>query len=259
MIDIADEALQLLVTIGFTAVFFVVTWLITKFHGPEELEAKFAAPWKEAALALGYVAVAFIALAVVFSFQERSVGRPIGVPSQFDLPKAALEWGIYALMSFIPVTVIIKLKKQSFETVGVTRKNLGLSFGVGIALSFMYLILSTAPALFLGKLLTYNGFAATIYFLSVGFGEEYLFRGFVLIRCSTWLGDTAGLILVSTMFAFVHLPQRIFVMGMDPSEAIVSAIMLLPISLLLGYIMLRTRNIVGPAILHTIANLIGVL
>jgi membrane protease YdiL (CAAX protease family) len=259
MADVADETLQLLVTIGFTAVFFVVTWLITKFHGPEELEAKFATPWKEAALALGYVSVAFLVLAIVFFFREQTVGKPVGVPSQFDLSMAALEWGIYALMSFIPVSVIIKLKKQSFETVGVTRKNLWLTFGVGIALSSLYLILGSAPALFLGKLLTYDGFAATIYFLSVGFGEEFLFRGFVLIRCSAWLGDTAGLILVSTVFAFVHLPQRIFVMGMDPSEAIASAIMLLPISLLLGYMMLRTRNMVGPAILHTAANLISVL
>jgi membrane protease YdiL (CAAX protease family) len=259
MIDLADQTLQLLVTIGFTAVFFVVTWLITKFHGSEELEAKLAAPWKEAALALGYVTVAFLALAVVFFFREQIVGKPVGVPGQFDLSMAALEWGIYALISFIPVTLAIKLRKQSFETVGVTRKNLWLTFGVGIALSSMYLILSTAPALFLNKLFTYNGLAATLYFLSVGFGEEYLFRGFVLIRCSAWLGDTAGLILVSTVFAFVHLPQRIFVMGMDLSEAIVSAIMLLPISLLLGYMMLRTRNIVGPAILHTAADLISVL
>jgi membrane protease YdiL (CAAX protease family) len=254
----AYEALQFLVSIGFMAVFFVVTWLITKFYKPEEVEIRFDAPWKEAVLAIEYVTIAFLALAIVFFLRERSIGGPIGVPSQFDLRSAVLEWGIYAIVSLIPVSVIIKARRQGFKTVGVTKKNWRISIATGIVLSLLYLVISTIPTQFLTRLFTYNGFSALIYFLSVGFGEELLFRGFLLLRCSTWLGETRGLILASTIFAFVHLPQRIFALGLDPSQAIVSAIMLLPISLLLGYFMLRTRNVLGPALLHTVVNLISI-
>jgi len=111
----------------------------------------------------------------------------------------------------------------------------------------------------LEKLFTTNSFYGLVYYLAVGFGEELMFRGFLQLRCCSWLGETKGLIFASTIMALGHLPERIFAVGLDPMQALVSAISLLPISLVLGFLMLKTRNTLGPAILHTMIDWVSVL
>lgn len=255
----SSEMSQVLISIFFTAIFFVLIWLVTRFYKPKSLEIEFTAPWKEAFLAIGCVLVIFLAVTVVFFFWSKSAGGAIGTPEQYDLLKALLEWGIYAMISFIPVLVIIKTRQQGFETVGITKKNLKLSIGVGLVLSLLFVSLSTTLERLPERLFTYNTFYAFIYYLAVGFGEELLFRGFLQLRCSIWLGETEGLVLASMIMAFIHLPQRIFVLGLDPLQALVSATLLMSFSLLMGFFMLRTQNISGPVVLHTIAGLVGIL
>lgn len=255
----SSEILQLSISIVITAGCFVLIWLVTKFYKPESLKIKFATPWKEAALAIGFVIGLFLIIAVVFFFMEQSAGGPVGTSRQFDVRRALSQWGVYAIISFIPVSVIVKIRKQNSETVGLTRKNVKLSLGIGLVLSLLLLSLSITPEQFLRKLFTYNTLYAFIYFLAVGLGEELMFRGFLQLRCSIWLGEIKGLILASTIMALIHLPQRVFVVGLDPLQALGSAISLIPFSILMGFFMLRTRNISGPAVLHTIANWVSVL
>jgi len=254
-----QEILQFLMQIVFTAAFFLLIWFVTRFNKPKNLEIKFTAPRRDAVLAVGYVVGLFLIIAVVFSFLVRSAGGPLGTPEQFDIRRALSQWGVYAVMSFIPVFIILKIRKQSFETVGITRKNMRLSVGVGIVLSILVIILSTAPEQFLSNFFSGNTLYAFVYYLAVGFGEELLFRGFLQLRCSFWLGEIRGLILASTIMALVHLPQRIFAVGLDPVQALISALSLMPFSLLMGFLMLRTRNILGPSILHTVANWVSVV
>ena len=251
------EILQYL--IFFPVVYFVLIWLVTHFYKATSLEIRFTAPWKEAALATGYVVGLFVIIGVVFFFLEQNAGVPIGTSTEFDLRRALSQWGIYTIISIIPISVIIKAKKQSFETVGVNRKNTRLSLGIGLLLSLLPVSVSTTPERFLDRLFTYNTFYAFIYYLAVGLGEELMFRGFLQLRCSIWLGEIKGLILASTIMALAHLPQRIFAVGLGPLQALLSAMSLIPFSLLMGFFMLRTRNILGPAILHTITDWVSVL
>lgn len=118
---------------------------------------------------------------------------------------------------------------------------------------------STTPERLIDRLFAYNTIYAFTYSLVVGLGEELMFRGLLQLRCSIWLGQIKGLILASTIMALMNIPGRIFAVGLDPLQALVSAASLIPFSLLMGYFMLRTRNILGSSILHTIANWISVL
>jgi len=253
------EILQFCMTVVYTASFLLLIWLITKFRKPKSLEIKFATPWKDAVLAIGYIVGVFLIFAVVFSYMVQSAGGPLGTPTQFDLRRALSQWTVYAIISIIPIFVIIKTKKQSFETVGVTKKNAGLSVGIGLLLSLLIVVLSTTPERFLDRFFSSNTLNAFIYFLAVGFGEELMFRGFLQLRCSIWLGEIRGLVLASAIMALIHIPQRIFAVGLDPLQALVSTVLLMPISLLFGFFMLRARNILGPTVLHTIVDWVSVL
>lgn len=59
--------------------------------------------------------------------------------------------------------------------------------------------------------------------------------------------------------ALIHIPQRMAAMGLSFQDAIVSSVLLILISLTMGYIMLKTENIVAPGIYHTFANWVNVL
>jgi len=255
----SSEILQFSISIVFTAVFFFLIWLITKIHKPKSLEIRFEAPRKEATLAIGYVVGLFLILAVVFFFLERMTGAPIETYEQYDLLTALSWWGIYAAIYIIPILVIIKTRKQNLETVGLIKKNLRLSLEIGFILSLLITFLSITPEHLQEKFFSYNTLYAFIYYLAVGFGEELLFRGFLQLRCSTWLGEIRGWILASTIMALIHIPQRIFVMEFDPLQALVSSIFLVPFSVLMGFILLKTQSILGPTIIHTITNWIDVL
>ena len=255
----SEGLLVLLFSLFSTAIFFLITWVITRFNRPKKLEAKFAVPRKEALLGIAYVIAAFLVLAGVFFFWSQSIGRPIETSEEYDVSRVLYEWGVYALISFIPVFAILKIRHQNFQSVGLAKTNWRLSIGVGLLLSACFLAFNTTPERFLDRVFTFNALYCFMFYLAVGFGEELLFRGFLQLRCSDWLGETKGLAVASLLMAFAHLPQRIFVAGQNPVQAILSATFLIPISLLMGFLMLRTQNVLGPTVLHTMMDMSNIL
>ena len=93
-----------------------------------------------------------------------------------------------------------------------------------------------------------------IYFGMVGFGEEFLFRGYLQTRLIAWIGLWRGWLLASVVMAVVHLPHRYLIQEASFGEAVLAAVGLIPVSLLMGFVMVRTQNVVAPAIFHTFAN-----
>jgi membrane protease YdiL (CAAX protease family) len=58
--------------------------------------------------------------------------------------------------------------------------------------------------------------------------------------------------------ALVHVSGRMMIGGLDVLTALLSSAMLITIGLLIGYTMLRTENVVAPAILHTVADWLNI-
>lgn len=78
----------------------------------------------------------------------------------------------------------------------------------------------------------------------VGLGEELLFRGVIQRSLERALGPRSGLVATAVMFAIMHLSWR------NAWEIV----FVFAAGLVLGYMMQRTKSLVGPTVLHGVNN-----
>ena len=118
---------------------------------------------------------------------------------------------------------------------------IGIIASIVILAPFWFFVVST------GKVFTMLPVNAALYQLAgISLPEEVYFRGFLQER----LGNTIkGLLVVSLLFAFMHLPQLVFYR--DPY-----ALLTFFPSLVMGFLYLRTSNILPSAIFHFLSNIV---
>jgi membrane protease YdiL (CAAX protease family) len=159
-----------------------------------------------------------------------------------------------------PVLYATHRRREPAATAGVSKEDLGRSLVMAAAL---------VVALALGRSLTagypadapgptFGGPWALVQFGVVGFSEEFMYRGYLQQRLEAWLGNRRGWVLASVAMAMAHAGHRMAASGMSGGDALQSAAFLIPMSLFLGYVMLSTRNVAVPALLHTFINWAGV-
>lgn len=175
-------------------------------------------------------------------------------PRTFSLAPQLMLLALYV----IPAGVFMRRNKESLQSVGISRTNLWQAAVIGGALAAQTFCPQPGePAPHLVPFTAMHAKALLFYSL-VGFGEEFLFRGYLQTRLVGWLGAVRGWILASVIMALVHLPGRLL-QGLGLLEAFSSCVSLISVSLLMGFIMLRTGNLLAPGLFHTFGNWVRVL
>jgi membrane protease YdiL (CAAX protease family) len=85
-----------------------------------------------------------------------------------------------------------------------------------------------------------------VIFFATGFSEELIFRGILLKRAVEGLGKRAGLVYVTAIFASLHI---FFLNGVDLG-------FVFAVGLFYGIVVLKTKNLWGVVISHTLGNVI---
>lgn len=199
------------------------------------------------ALFVGWVAVS--GLFWLFAI----LGDTGGEPQEFRFGNVISQIIVSGLF-FGPSLIMMKRRKETWSSSGITKRNLPQSLLLGIILSFLYFLFNFITKVDRGNMFFSfmpSHFWALATFLVVGISEEFGFRGYLQTRLVAWLGKGSGWIMASIIMALAHIVQRITIMGMSGTSAIIDSLTLIPISLLLGYIMLRTENIMAGALFHT--------
>lgn len=239
-------------------------YFLTRVLGFRYRRWSFASPrdsslWGIAAVLIGWILVSVLFLIVAGSQDIRQ--EPVN-DHEYTVNDVVSQ-AILVFIAFGPIVLVMRRRKESWASAGVSAHNLGRSFMLGILL----IVLSTVASILLGKRsfgnitagLTVDHFWALLQYTIVGFGEEFAFRGYLQTRLMAWLGRWRGWLVASVVMALAHVVQRITMVGLLPLEAVLSSVSLIPISLLLGYVMLRTENIVAPGLVHTFANWVNTL
>ena len=162
----------------------------------------------------------------------------------------ALVGGLYA-RRYLDVTVRVPTGRDLLWTVG------GL-FGTLAAITVLGVLLFTlgiqgAPngiGVVGEQTPTFLLVVAVLSILLVGPAEELLFRGAIQGRLRASFGPAGAILGASVLFGSVHLVAVVGTIG----ESLVSVALITVVSLVLGYIYERTRNVVVPALVHGFYN-----
>lgn len=170
---------------------------------------------------------------------------------------------ILAIIAFGPAPLVRRGRKESLASAGLSNYNLGPSLLVGSPLVFLTLLITiVAGGLQAGRTdaqIAISRFWALLTYSVVGFSEEIVFHGTLQTKMVAWPGLRPGWIISSALMALGHISQRGFSVGMSLEEALISSVTLIPLSQLMGYILLRTENIVSAGMFHTVINWSAVL
>jgi membrane protease YdiL (CAAX protease family) len=88
--------------------------------------------------------------------------------------------------------------------------------------------------------------AGLVIFLATGLSEELIFRGILLRRAVDALGERSGLVYVTAIFASLHI---FFLSGVD-------LIFVFAVGLFYGLVVLKTKNLWGAILSHSLGNVI---
>ena len=207
----------------------------------------------------------FIVIAALFvaRFALDTLGYLVVLPTftLYKLPPyppfaaADVLWGVLMQAVFLLLMILaMKRTGQSLGSIGVTGVDKWRNLALGLVLSAIYV---AATGLLGGG--TFAGFSISLVYVFivmviVGFIQEIVWRGYVQTRLTARVGTVKGLVVTALLFGLWHFPTRYFQYGVA-SEALADIFVgLLPISLLLGYVMLRSRNIIPASILHLFVN-----
>jgi membrane protease YdiL (CAAX protease family) len=121
---------------------------------------------------------------------------------------------------------------------------------VGFALAILTLFLRNRVMDILGGVS-----AAELNYLLLAIGislaEETIFRGYIQLRLSWWLGKWPGIALTAALFTLWHVPA--WLNQVPPETGLLLAGLTLVQGLVLGWIMSITKNVIAPALYRSIS------
>ncbi len=244
------------------AVFGLAVYLVTRFFHFEKVQIDIQDPKRSALFSVVAILIGLTILTIVY-LSIRASGKNQEFASQAATFKAGpgdiIGTVILALVLAGPSLIVIGERRESLSSLGLSSTNLVRSLILGLIVSAAYFLLSIAS-----QRLSFVPFRmahlwAFLDFSVVGFSEEFVFRGYLQTRFVNLFGKWKGWALASVMMALYHIPAMYGIHGSTFIQSIISSLSIIPISLFLGYLMLRTQNLVAPAIFHTFFDWLGTL
>ena len=160
------------------------------------------------------------------------------------------------------VFVILKIRKQGMDTIGLCKGNRKLSLSMGIPLSAILFFCNCLSNVLLEnqtflppkEILIY-----TFYFFTVGLAEEVMFRGFIETRlhgCTNRI--IFDVLLTGILFLLMHFPFRMVAYHISFRQLITNIPYMLDLfvtHLVLSYIRIKSDSLYGAILPHWISDL----
>lgn len=169
-----------------------------------------------------------------------------------SLPLANFSLTYWFLFTSIPLfaaaLLVMRLLNLSWREVGLTLDGLPLQLliaPIGLVLGYVEHRILQPEALVSELTVRQMWWPALILLISTGLLEELIFRGIMQSTAVETLGRMAGVVYVAVYFAVLHVGYR----------SLVDAAFVLAVGLLFGWIVLRTKSIIGVTLAHGLTNI----
>ena len=199
------------------------------------------------ALALGAVAILFayvFTLQGMGSFAERIL-KVSGAGQSLARPF------VLAVITLLPFIAALLTRGQPLLSAGWSGKRMRTGLQTGLAVALLTIFLRNRVMDVLGGLSNDK-----IYYLLLALGiaaaEETIFRGYIQLRLSWWLGDKRGWIASALFFAAFRLPG--LMMAGDLNKTLLGLAIALGEGLAAGWLMRKSNHVLAP-ILYRAASM----
>jgi membrane protease YdiL (CAAX protease family) len=183
------------------------------------------------------------------------LGLDIGSPAGIAVDK--LE---STILIVLPIVLLTRLSGNNMGSIYLRKGNLRLGLIIGLSVFVVVAVLSIPWAqwqylvgdLSLQRVLPWIPWIL-LFVLANSINEELLFRGLFLQKLEPFLGAFPANLCMAVPFAMLHI-------GIDYSRnTLLLLALLLPLGLLLGYVMQKTRSILAPWLIHASMDIAVVL
>jgi len=164
------------------------------------------------------------------------------------------------LLIVLPIVLLTRLSGNNMSSIYLQKGNLRLGLIIGLTVFIVVAALSIPWAqwqyrvgdLSLQRVLPWIPWIL-LFVLANSINEELLFRGLFLHKLEPFLGALPANLCMAIPFTMLHI-------GIDYSQnTLLLLALLLPLGLLLGYVMQKTRSILGPWLIHASVDIAVVL
>jgi membrane protease YdiL (CAAX protease family) len=164
------------------------------------------------------------------------------------------------ILIVLPVVLLTRLSGNNMGSIYLQKGNLRLGLLIGLPVFFVVAALSVPWAQWQYRVgdLSFQRVLPWIpwillFVLANSINEELLFRGLFLQKLEPFLGAFPANLCMAIPFAMLHI-------GVDYSRnTLLLLALLLPLGLLLGYVMQKTRSILAPWLIHASMDIAVVL
>ena len=177
-------------------------------------------------------------------------------PLVFEVSDLIYQAALAALLA-APFIIALLIRRQPLLSVGLAQRLLRPSLSLGFALGLMSIFLQGKLSKIVAGVSTSMGYALVAALL-IGLAEEFVFRGFIQLRLSGWLGDIQGWLASTGLFVVWRLLIAVLA-GASFASLGLTLVYLLAFSLLQGWMMRKCNHIAAPAIFHAIHIWISLL
>lgn len=208
----------------------------------------FKYPRREATFAT-VLAVLFILFSLILSLTPGLFSASV-----FQLPESVngiFRETILAILMVLIVFGVLRYRQQPIRSMGWHPALWRIGLQIGIALAFLSLFLQAKIFTIMDGLTRAEGYALAL-FLILSLAEETVFRGYIQMRFRSFLGERWGWLLTALIYVIWQLPFYLDQIAFDLSFGLLVSTLILR-SLLLGWMMQKSRHILAPGIYHAIS------
>lgn len=225
-----------------------VAWLFSLSPRLRKPPIGFLYARRDGILALMMFSLILLAAFLLYTFNPPvlpDVLRPAPAPI-VDLKQALFVAGACLL----PFIVALVIRKQPIKSVGWNPELFVPALQMGFAMLILTIFLRNRVMDVLSHL-NRPQLLLLLLALGVSLAEETIFRGYIQIRLSWWLGQWAGIGLTALMFTLWHAPT--WINHLPVQTQLILAGLTFAQGLVLGWIMQQSKHVIAPALYRAIS------